>query len=152
MHLEHGTLVPPLNWTLHWTRITSFNQKHSTELSFKQTLLPTKPIWKWKIHIATMRYQLGTKESNPEIRISSRKPFHFPSGNLRINVTKAKGENTWMPKSKNFIYSIWTGKNHTCQHKSELDLRKTSVKTHSSNKNQENVSLLEEASISQFLF
>ena len=74
-----------------------------------------------------MRYQLGTEESNPEIGIWSRKPFHFPSGSLRKNVTKSKGEITRMPKLNiSFIPSELERITHA-NINVELNLRKTMV-------------------------
>ena len=153
MHVEHGTLVSPLEWTLYWNKDHILWLETHNRTPFKQSLLPTTPIWIRKIHIATMRYQLGTKESNPEIRISSRKPFPFSKWQFANKRHKIQRRKHLKVQIWNFFYYFWIDKNHTSQHKCRAQLAKDIGQQHKTQTRiRKNDSLLEEASIYQFLF
>ena len=90
------------------TSVTSFNQKHTTELSLSKLFYRQNPTENERFTSQLSVTSSILKNQTQKSEFHHEKPFHLPSGSLRINVMKSKGEITWMPKSKKFFYSFWT--------------------------------------------
>ena len=109
------------------TKITSFTEGHTTELALNTLFYRHSPTENEGLSSQPSVTNSVLKRVKFRIEDLSRKSFHLQIRKFANKHHVRQRRNHSNIQIHHFFYSFWTDKNHACQHKAKLNLRKTSV-------------------------